>query len=152
MKKCNRCNQEKPKSDFFLNSKRSDGIQTYCKPCHLEYGRERYANPEAFERRKMNRDLYKERRKQSSRKWYLKSTHNITEDQYAKLFNEGSEQCWICKQFTEYSLNVDHNHQTGQIRGLLCGKCNRALGLFQDNKNIIRAAAKYLESFENEDK
>jgi hypothetical protein len=148
MKRCNRCNQEKTKNDFFLNSKRSDGLQTYCKPCHLEYGRERYANPEAFKRRKMNKDIYKQRRKQSSRKWYLKSTHNITEEQYDKLFNKGAGECWICKKSTEYSLNVDHNHATGQIRGLLCGKCNRALGLFQDNKNIMKAAIKYLESFD----
>jgi len=151
MKRCNRCNQEKPKKDFFINSKRSDGLQTYCKPCHLEYGRERYANPEAFERRKMNKDIYKQRRKQSSRKWYLKSTHNITEEQYDKLFNKGDGECWICKESTEYSLNVDHNHATGQIRGLLCGKCNRALGLFQDNKNIMQAAIKYLESFDTND-
>jgi hypothetical protein len=148
MKRCNRCKKEKSKKDFFVNSKRSDGLQTYCKPCHLEYGRERYANPEAFQRRKINREVYKERRKESSRKWYLKSTYGITEQEYSKLFKKQSGQCWICKESKEYLLHVDHSHISGNIRGLLCGECNRALGLFKDNKSILRMAIKYLDKFE----
>ena len=149
MKKCNRCNKKKSRKDFFVNSKRPDGLQTYCKPCHLEYGRERYANPEAFKRRQMNREVYKQRRKNSSRKWYLKSNYNITEEQYNKLFLEGNKKCWICESSSTNRLNVDHNHKTGKVRGLLCGKCNRGLGLFKDNKDIILLAAKYLRKFED---
>lgn len=151
MKRCNRCEKEKPKSDFFINKKRSDGLQTYCKPCHLEYGRQRYANPDAYKRRQMNREIYKDRRKESSRKWYLKSNYGITEEKYLDLFATGFGKCWICKKSTDYSLNVDHSHITGNIRGLLCGKCNRGLGLFNDSKNIIISAAEYLEKFENEE-
>lgn len=40
---------------------------------------------------------------------------------------------------------IDHNHQTGEIRGLLCSPCNRAIGQLQDNPNILRKAANYLE-------
>ena len=149
MKRCNRCKINKPRSDFFVNSKRSDGLQTYCKPCHLEYGRERYANPEAFTRRQMNRDIYKERRKLSSRKWYLKSTYGITEEYYLKLLSLGNNSCWICKESYSYNLHLDHNHDNGKIRGLLCGECNRALGLFKDNKNILKLAIGYLEQFED---
>jgi len=149
MKTCNRCKQKKSKKDFFINSKRSDGLQTYCKPCHLEYGRERYANPEAFQRRKMKSDIYKERRKKSSRKWYLKSNYGITEEKYLELLNYENGKCWICKNSYDYFLHVDHDHTTGKIRGLLCGKCNRGIGLFDDNKNIVRSAADYLEKFEN---
>jgi len=40
--------------------------------------------------------------------------------------------------------HIDHDHVTGQVRGLLCGKCNSAIGLLQDDPEIIRAAAKYV--------
>lgn len=45
---------------------------------------------------------------------------------------------------------VDHNHKTGQIRGLLCPKCNKALGLFMDSKLIIKNAYEYLEDYETQ--
>jgi hypothetical protein len=146
MKRCNRCNLEKSKNDFFINSKRSDGLQTYCKPCHLEYGRERYANPEAFKRRQMNRELYKERRKDSTRKWYLKSTYGISQEKYLEMLESNNSSCWICNEKKDYYLHVDHDHSTGKIRGLLCHGCNNALGLLKDSKESLLRAIEYLEN------
>jgi hypothetical protein len=154
MKKCNRCNKEKPISDFFKNIKRSDGVQTYCKICHLEYGRERYANPKAFKRRQMNGEIYKKRRQASSRKWYLKATYNITEIDYNTLFNKTFGQCYICNIKVDYWLHVDHDHNCcpgakscGKcIRGLLCHNCNSLLGHAKDSTDILMKAAKYLSN------
>jgi hypothetical protein len=154
MKRCNRCNLEKSKNDFFINSKRSDGLQTYCKPCHLEYGRERYANPEAFKRRQMNRELYKERRKDSTRKWYLKSTYGISQEKYLEMLESNNNSCWICNEKRDYWLHVDHDHSCcptdkscGRcVRGLLCHNCNSLLGNAKDNLNILRKAIEYLDN------
>ena len=44
--------------------------------------------------------------------------------------------------------HVDHNHENGKVRGLLCNTCNRALGMFEDDKNLLRKAANYLETYE----
>lgn len=59
--------------------------------------------------------------------------------------------CAICrapsKQFRnnrEYDLHVDHDHETGQVRGLLCSKCNTALGLFKDDVALLQSAIEYL--------
>jgi hypothetical protein len=54
--------------------------------------------------------------------------------------------CVICGRDTT-NLHADHDHQTGQERGLLCSSCNRGLGLFQDQPELLRKAAVYLESY-----
>lgn len=153
MKLCKRCGETKSLSEYFVNIKRKDGVQTYCKPCHLKYGRERYANPESYHRRQMNRDEYAKRRKTSGRKWYLKSTYNLTEEQYQELYDRHEGRCWICNEKKNYYLHVDHNHSccAGEkscgkcIRGLLCYNCNSLLGNAKDNRNILLVAIKYLD-------
>lgn len=60
------------------------------------------------------------------------------------MIEQGSK-CRICGIYAD-KLSVDHNHKTGQIRGLLCNKCNTGLGMFQDNTSIIESALKYLSS------
>lgn len=57
--------------------------------------------------------------------------------------------CQICKSFKsnrKSRLCVDHNHLTGKIRGLLCDRCNRAIGLFGDDSNILESALEYLKA------
>jgi hypothetical protein len=54
--------------------------------------------------------------------------------------------CAICGNINTYkSMNVDHNHTTGEIRGLLCHTCNKALGLFKEDLNILTSACNYLK-------
>jgi len=71
-------------------------------------------------------------------------------EQYEKMFAD--PHCRICgsegfviSRNGKAKLAVDHNHLTGEVRGLLCHNCNRALGLFGDNPDIIRKAVEYLE-------
>jgi hypothetical protein len=54
--------------------------------------------------------------------------------------------CAICSR--EGDLDQDHDHGTGERRGFLCANCNRALGLFKDNPEWLRRAARYLEAFD----
>jgi hypothetical protein len=55
--------------------------------------------------------------------------------------------CLICQgEFTASGFHVDHCHSTGRVRGLLCSNCNRGLGMFQDDPNVLRAALSYLAS------
>lgn len=74
------------------------------------------------------------------------NTHGLEPEVYEKMFEDQGYVCAICKKecVSKRRLSVDHNHDTGEIRGLLCAKCNRAIGLLGDSLELIRAAADYL--------
>jgi hypothetical protein len=90
---------------------------------------------------------YRMNNKEKSKTYILKRRYNITLEEYNKLFNKQNGKCAICgKHQSELKkiLSVDHNHETGKIRGLLCYNCNNGLGCFKDNKNILKSAENYL--------
>jgi hypothetical protein len=84
----------------------------------------------------------------AGRSYYLKYRFGITADEYDRLLDSQGSACAICGRACESGrrLAVDHDHQTGSIRGLLCRKCNCALGLLGDTPEGIAAALRYLTS------
>ena len=135
MKKCNICNVEKNLDNFVKRANRPSGVQAYCKDCH-----------NAKTRLKDN--------SYHNRKSSLKKAYGITIDDYNRMFAKQNGCCAICKthitqlnQPRKKYLCVDHDHHTGKIRGLLCDKCNRGIGLLQDNKEIVSNAYHYLNRF-----
>lgn len=82
----------------------------------------------------------------------LKSKYGLTLDQYYVMLMDQSNCCKIChthKSKLKTVLCVDHDHKTGKIRGLICHTCNRGIGLFKDNANMLRKAANYIEEVSN---
>lgn len=77
----------------------------------------------------------------------LQRRYGISAEEYEKLFERQNGVCAICEESckTGRNLAIDHNHSTGKVRGLLCVKCNRALGYFQDDRKMLSKAVKYLE-------
>jgi len=92
-----------------------------------------------------NRD--KEKHVRGTLNWRMKRDYGITLDEYDEMFDKQSGLCLICKEpcNSGYRLAVDHNHATGKVRGLLCGKCNRGLGNFGDSILLLEQAIKYLK-------
>ena len=88
-----------------------------------------------------------------NRKKALKRNYNLTVDQYDEILNSQNGGCAICKKKEISkdkngiikSLAVDHDHETGEIRGLLCQKHNQGLGFFQDSIEMLENAIKYLK-------
>lgn len=81
--------------------------------------------------------------------------YGLTLEQYAELLKRQNGVCAICgepetlvRKGTLCALTIDHDHETGQVRGLLCNNCNRGIGLLKDNPDVLRHAASYLERFE----
>ena len=96
------------------------------------------------ERKLENPELeYKQRRR-----WFVKSKFGISLELREHLIELQDNKCLICKRyFPTYSPKwaIDHEHTNNYIRGMLCKPCNSALGLFQDNIEIIQNAADYLK-------
>ena len=83
------------------------------------------------------------------RNWHLLRTYGLSSTDYATLLAKQGGGCAICGRLPargKRALNVDHDHTTGKIRGLLCDNCNNGLGLFRDNVDLLLAAGLYLES------
>jgi len=72
----------------------------------------------------------------------------ITPEQLIDAYARQEECCAICKQEIKLSDSaIDHNHNTGEFRGVLCKQCNRALGMFKDSPTVLKNAIEYLELF-----
>lgn len=85
---------------------------------------------------------YRRDNKQKLKDYNLKRNYGLTLDQYNKMSQDQNDRCAICSVRTK--LYVDHCHKTNKVRGLLCNRCNRSIGQFEDSPKILLAAITYL--------
>ena len=113
---CTKCKTEKPASvEYFpLHNKKRNGLDSWCRECRATY------------RSGINRGMFRD----------------VISDAALKELKASVTQCVICG--SQEKLVVDHDHKTGNIRGLLCNHCNRGLGHFRDDPMILEFAAQYL--------
>jgi hypothetical protein len=123
---CPRCSEIKSISEFGRNRANKSGLADYCRPCH-------------------NRVMADNKAKNhgSIRSYLLKLRYGLTEEEVAEITGWQARRCLICLDVRP--LHVDHDHSTGEIRGLLCFGCNGALGQFRDDSEVMRRAVDYLE-------
>jgi hypothetical protein len=94
------------------------------------------------------REWYRNRR-HLARAHKLKTKYGISRSDYSALYKKQKGRCAVCgakPHRKRQSFDVDHDHRTKRVRGLLCHRCNPALGLFKDNPKLLRKAAAYLEA------
>lgn len=150
---CKKCNLKKKLEFFVKNKKSKDGYRNICKACMKIYKSNNYYNnhERELEKLKIYREKNKEKLYNYNRKVTLKQ-YSISIEIYNNLLIKQNGVCFICnnppqgKHSNNKLLNVDHDHITGKVRGLLCQKCNRALGLFNDDINLLKQAVDYLDS------
>jgi len=84
--------------------------------------------------------------------YYYKNKYGLEPDGKQKLAESQDNKCPICDteiDLTRTKSHIDHNHETGVIRGVLCNTCNMGLGLFYENRNLLLKAVAYLDKHEN---
>jgi len=106
-----------------------------------------YGKVSAAERSRLWRIEFPEKAKATDRNARLKHVFGITEDQFEQLLDRQNHRCAIClKHKSEHKtrFHIDHNHKTGEIRGLLCNFCNRRLIGRHTNADLFERASVYL--------
>lgn len=134
-KVCGKCEEEKSLTNFYNHRLSPDGKQTTCKVCMNKQTRKYYGEN-------------KEKVDYKSRAANLKRLYGISLDQYNEMLKKQHGCCAICDRHRDEfdrHFSVDHNHVTGEIRGLLCTYCNhRVVGRHRDGA-LLRKVADYIE-------
>ena len=144
MKTCTMCGEEKPVDQFRKQKGRKE--RANCKECdvarHKEWARKN---------REHLREYGKTRYREKIDKWaqHILRKYNLTPTDYDALLQRQGSACAICGEGNPHNkqgrFNIDHCHKTGRVRGLLCWRCNVAIGKMMDDPHRLRMAATYLE-------
>jgi hypothetical protein len=145
-----------------------DGYRNECKQCSLQQKHEKYlANPDPAKRRVRewqlnNRERYAANQRRwkesggkalSDRRSHLKCKFGLTPAEYEEKLAAQGGGCALCgrKPAPGRQLDIDHDHKTGAVRGLICNSCNQGLGQFRDDPIRLAHAAAYLLHWESPD-
>ncbi|MFF3502733.1 endonuclease VII domain-containing protein [Streptomyces sp. NPDC003247] len=172
-RRCSRCKRHLPRTAFASNKSMPDGLQAYCRDCAAEYYRQRQeakgkkvrekvSVSEGFKRCPQCQEIKPhaewERNKSSSDGWssycrvcraernrisYFKRKYGLTPTERDTMIASQMGLCVICLKAP--AVHVDHCHETGKVRGVLCFNCNSAIGKLGDDPDAVRRAAAYLE-------
>lgn len=149
MKTCNKCNAIKDLVEFFKDKGFKDGHASICKVCkNLKTQEWKEKNREQYNR---NMRLYRANNQGAMKDTDLRRTHGISLEDYNKMLAEQEGRCKMCKKENtsfKRSFAVDHNHETGHVRALLCYGCNRALHALE-TKSLLKTAQEYLEEYKD---
>lgn len=130
-KLCLKCLEVKDIDEFGKNRYKKDGKHVYCKSCVLIIDKnKRTINPDRH--RKYNKK-HREKYPEKERARHIFRKYKLTKEQYENLLKQQNNCCGICSKQFRSTPNVDHNHITGKVRGLLCNYCNSMLGWYELN-------------------
>jgi transcription elongation factor Elf1 len=140
VKVCTGCKQEKQLSEYWPDKRRKNRLMARCKNCRRSLQKAyRSANPDLDYRRYWSDP-------QSERERHLLRKYGLDQIGYDALLNEQDGKCAVCRKTQEKAFDVDHDHKTGLVRGLLCTSCNRMIGHAGDIPETLEVAAVYLRS------
>jgi hypothetical protein len=166
---CSKCKEDKPESEFYRRRDTKKGYGSHCKSCcskwaaenqdSIKKARQKWLDSN-YEKARDSQRKYKitnrEKLKKDYRNWRLKNQYGLTEEDFKELLIKQNGVCAICGQSETkvqhgkiQPLTVDHNHETGKVRGLLCFNCNIAIGKLKDSVVLLEQAIEYLKGESN---
>jgi hypothetical protein len=148
-KRCSGCKTEKPVTEFHKNRAMADGLNNQCKIC-LNALKKTWR---ASEHGRKVQWLYSktEVALKNQRKHALRTKYGMSIEDYDKMLSAQNGVCGICRQPSKRKnglFDVDHDHKTGKVRGLLCHGCNTLLALAGDSAELLKRTAAFLRGEE----
>ena len=125
---CSKCEELKPAGEFHRQRNRRHGRHSWCKRCYNLYARTI-----------RNKRVSRERR----RSWNLSTRYRMTPSDVEAMLAAQNGLCAICSNILPLKYHIDHNHGTGEVRGILCSRCNRYLSMIEDTR-LLQASLAYL--------
>lgn len=154
---CNACKLEKPAEEFGKCAAKKNGVRSWCKQCCRDaMSKYRQIKPQtrklwdAAHKEKIRQysKTYNEKTKESRRIKSLQKRYGLSIEQYNLLLVAQNNGCAICGSTNNNRpLFVDHNHTTGELRALLCSTCNSALGMLNENVELILKMVDYINKY-----
>ena len=162
---CYKCLQYLPLKLFSPSKRGAHGLQSRCKICRNKTSviynslnkdkiKKKYnENIEFIRKRDVGRNnTITKNGLTSARERTIKTRYKITAEEYLQMIEDQDNKCAICrKEETAKSryggiraLNIDHHHESGRVRGLLCTRCNQAIGLLKDDIELFKNTVDYL--------
>lgn len=143
-KTCTVCKVIKPIAEFWANSTVAGGKANQCKKCQADRFKKWRDKDKAH-----SRNVFRRRNRQRA--------YGISEETLALMLDAQGRACAICRdplivdpKESQRHIHVDHNHNTGKVRGILCGRCNSMLGQSRENIQILLAGAAYLKKYKDD--
>jgi hypothetical protein len=147
---CSKCKKEISTEEFNNNRSTTDGKHPYCKTCRKSDDKKHYEKNRQASRDRNKKWVKKnpEKHKESQLRGNLKGKYGISLEEYEKKLIVQNGVCAICNQPPNgRRLAVDHDHETDEVRGLLCDSCNFSLGLLKEDPIRIKNLLFYLERY-----
>lgn len=140
-KLCTKCKEIKSRDEFYPRRDTKSGISSWCKDCDNKKNK-RYSNLHP-EKARARAKRYEQRHPERLREKQLRQ-YGIGIQEYNAILKSQNGVCDICKK-DNVRFHVDHNHQSGVVRGILCENCNRMIGMAKDSETILKRAIGYLK-------
>lgn len=170
-KQCYKCKHFLPLEEFHKDKLKQDGLQSHCKKCGRKYQesrRKKLSKRKSIKVPKYKKCLLCKEVKESKffnvergrldglqnrcipcvRRLQLKIKYHITPEEWEIIFDKQGRRCAICNNNVTNKVGwvLDHNHETGKNRAILCDSCNKMLGHAKENQQTLIAGANYLKS------
>ena len=148
---CKSCNTDVSQDSFYVHTRDSEGkplrYMNKCKACYGNQSLDHYRSKRDHYNKLQCK--YRAENKDKFKQWRLKRNWDLTVDEFESMISKQDNRCFLCNiEFCDkrgMRPNVDHCHDTGRIRKLLCTRCNTAMGLLKENVSVLNKMINYIQ-------